>query len=101
MEHDHGEDNVSTLLRRAQAAGGHVDAFARIHLSAFSDACAEALRWQKTEGRLRVTQGEEPDAIRRETERRIEEARARLRGVLRGLLAWADQTGRSEAPREG
>lgn len=94
MAQDSAEDDVQTLLRRAQAAGGHVEAFARIHCWTFSDACLAALRWQRTEGRARVLQGEAPEVNSRETERRIEEAREMLRGKLSRLLAWGRETGR-------
>jgi hypothetical protein len=94
MNHDPAEDDVQTLLRSAQSAGGHVEEFARIHCWTFSDACAAALRWQR-EGRGRVLTGEDPEVIRQETERRIEEVRETLRGKLARLLAWGRETGRA------
>lgn len=96
MEHDHPVDEIQSLLRLTQAAGGDVEAFARMHLAAFRDACMDAVRWQKTEGRAMVLRGEDPERVREQTEERIGEARQRLRGKLASLMAWARVSGRSQ-----
>jgi hypothetical protein len=83
------DQEIPILLKQAQAAGGDVGEFAWMHVWAFRDDCQAVLLWQRTEGCLRVIQGEEPDVIRQETEARIDAARTVFHGKLRSLLDWA------------
>ena len=49
------------------------------------------LEWQKDVGRERVRNGDDPEAVRRETEEKIDAARKLLKRKLEGLLQAAEQ----------
>ena len=52
-----------------------------------------AVLWQRSEGRTRVFQGEDPDVILAEVNAKIAEAREQFKGKLERLLAWAKGEG--------
>ena len=88
-------DEITALLRQAQAAEPVVGEFAWVWLDAFRRETREILEWHRRQGRLRVLGGESPDRVRREAEERLEAVRRTLKGQLTSLMAWARESGRA------
>lgn len=88
-------EEITELLREANAADPAVREFAWVWLDAFRRDAADVLRRQRQEGRAEALQGGDLGAVRDRTEARLAQARLRLLGRLRRLLFWARDTGRS------
>jgi hypothetical protein len=88
-------DEITELLREANAADPAVTEFAWVWLDAFRRDAADVLRLQRQEGRAEALRGGDVDEVRRRAEERLTRARQRLLGRLRRLMQWARETGRS------
>lgn len=89
-------DEITELLRQAQASDPAVAEFAWIWLEVFRRDIQGVLRLHRQEGRGAALRGEDPEPVRQRTEERLEEARQRLVGRLRRLMGWARETGRAD-----
>ncbi|MCI0457796.1 MAG: hypothetical protein L0Z62_12580 [Gemmataceae bacterium] len=83
-------DDISGLLRRAQASGPLVTEFAWVWLETYRRDVLGILRQQR---RGTGARGHEAAAAWQRTERRLEFARLRLKGRLVRLLGWATASG--------
>lgn len=88
-------DEITELLREANAADPAVREFAWIWLDAFRRDTADVLRLQRQEGRAEALRGGDVEAVRVRAEERLSQTRKRLLGRLQRLLSWARDTGRS------
>jgi hypothetical protein len=88
------EPDIPELLREANGMADVVREFAWKHLEAHREALRDALAYQRREGRALAFCSDDPEPVRVETERRIEEAKGRFRAKLLSLLAWARERGR-------
>lgn len=88
-------DEITELLRQAQASDPAVAEFAWVWLEAFRRDVLDILRKHRQEGRALALRGEDPVSVRRRTDERLELARQRLLGRLRRLMGWAKETGRA------
>ena len=82
---------IHSLLQQLEQSSETVRDLASNCLKQFKTACGVVLEWQKDVGRERVRNGDDPEAVRRETEEKIDAARKLLKRKLEGLLQAAEQ----------
>jgi len=86
-------DEITALLRQAQAADPVVTEFAWVWLEAFRRDVIGVLQLHRQEGRSLANRDQDP--LRRRTEERLERARRRLRDRLRRIVGRTGESGRA------